>query len=86
MIRKREEVASSAMVQINIVPKRLLTKSEAASYCSRPVKRFELEFPHPPVMMPNGDKLYDREDCDRWIENLKTGTVDANDIVARLGQ
>jgi hypothetical protein len=77
----------SALLQINIVPKRLLKKSEAAGYCNRPIKRFDIEFPFPPVRMPNGDKLYDREDCDRWIENLKTGTVDAtDDIVARLGQ
>jgi hypothetical protein len=30
---------SSATVQINVVPKRLLKKAEAASYCGRSVKR-----------------------------------------------
>jgi DNA-binding transcriptional MerR regulator len=76
----------SALLQINIVPKRLLKKSEAAGYCNRAIKRFETEFPYPPVRMPNGDRLYDREDCDRWIESLKTGTFDTDDIVGRLGQ
>jgi hypothetical protein len=76
----------SALLQINIVPKRLLKKSEAAGYCNRSVKRFEIEFPYPAISMPNGDRLFDREDCDRWIENLKTGTLDTDDIVGRLGQ
>jgi hypothetical protein len=38
---------SSATVQINVVPKRLLRKGEAASYCGRSVKRFEAEAPCP---------------------------------------
>ena len=77
---------SSATVQINVVPKRLLKKSEAASYCGRSVKRFEVEAPFPPVRMANGDLLYDVQDCDRWIDGLKAGAVDndADDIVARL--
>jgi hypothetical protein len=67
-------------------PRRLFKKKEAAGYCNYPVNRFAVDFPYAPIRMPNGDVLYDREDCDRWIENLKTGTVDADDIVARLGQ
>jgi hypothetical protein len=79
---------TSATVQINVVPKRLLKKSEAAIYCGRPVKRFEAEVPFPPVRMANGDLLYDVRDCDRWIDGLKAGAAgsDADDIVARLGQ
>ncbi len=79
---------SSATVQINVVPKRLLKKTEAASYCGRSVKRFEAEAPFPPVAMPNGDHLYDVQDCDRWIDSLKVGAAD-NDVdilIARLGQ
>ena len=76
---------ASATLQINVVPKRMLRKSEAASYCGRPVKRFEVEAPFPPVAMPNGDLLYDVQDCDRWIDSLKVGDRDADDIVARLG-
>ncbi len=79
---------SSATLQINVVPKRLLKKSESASYCGRSVKRFEAEFPYPPVAMPNGDRLYDVQDCDCWINSLKAGAVDtdADAIIARLGQ
>ena len=79
---------SSATVQINVVPKRLLKKSEAASYCGRSVKRFEAEAPFPPVAMPNGDRLYDVRDCDKWIDGLKMGAADsdADNIVARLGR
>jgi hypothetical protein len=78
---------SSATLQINVVPKRLLKKSEAASYCGRSVKRYEVECPFRPVEMPNGDLLYDVQDCDRWINSLKNGTKvdDADDIVSRLG-
>lgn len=76
---------SSTTLQINVVPKRMHRKSEAASYCGRPVKKFEVEIPFPPVAMPNGDLLYDVQDCDRWIDSLKAGLADADDIVARLG-
>jgi hypothetical protein len=78
---------ASALVQINVVPKRLMKKSEAASYCGRSVKRFEAEAAFPPVKMPNGDFLYDVQDCDRWINTLKAGAADDTDnIVARLGK
>jgi hypothetical protein len=78
---------ASATLQINVVPKRLLKKSEAASYCGRSVKRYEVECPFPPVRMANGDLLYDVQDCDRWINSLKNGAKDddAADIVSRLG-
>jgi hypothetical protein len=78
----------TATVQINVVPKRLLKKSEAAIYCRRSVKRFEVEFPYLPVRMPNGDLLYDVRDCDKWIDSLKAGAPDCDveDIVARLGK
>jgi hypothetical protein len=77
---------TSATVQINVVPKRLLKKSEAAIYCCRSVKRFEAEVPFPPVRMPNGDLLYDVQDCDKWIDGLKTGANDDDDILGRLGK
>jgi hypothetical protein len=79
---------ASATLQINVVPKRLLRKSEAASYCGRSVKRFATEAPFRPVAMPNGDLLYDVQDCDRWINSLKAGVADndADTIVARLGR
>jgi hypothetical protein len=32
---------TSATVQLIFIPKRMLTKTEAAHHCGRPVKRFE---------------------------------------------
>lgn len=76
---------SSATLQLNIIPKRMLTKSEAAHHCGRPVKRFEVECHVAPVLFPNGDRRYDVRDLDAWLDGLKVGksTYD-EDIVARL--
>jgi hypothetical protein len=79
---------TSATVQINVVPKRLLRASEAAIYCGRSLNRFKAEVPFRPVRMPNGDERFDVQDCDRWINSLKVGAgdEDADAIVARLGK
>ena len=71
-----------------LLPKRLAKKSEAANYCGLPVKRFEVQFPFPPVRMPGGDDLIDLQDCDRWIDSLKAGADDSDveAIIARLGK
>jgi hypothetical protein len=79
---------SSATLQINIVPKRMLTKSEAAQHCGRPVSRFQIECPCKPVKFSNGDLRYDVQDLDTWLNSLKADGQDHNDaeaIVARLG-
>lgn len=76
---------TSATLQLNIVPKRMLTKSEAASHCGRPVRRFEVECRVAPVRFPNGDSRFDVRDLDQWIDSLKAGkSSDADEIVARL--
>jgi hypothetical protein len=75
-----------ATLQINITPKRMLTKAEAAHHCGRPVKRFEVECPVRPVQFANGDLRYDVRDLDAWLDSLKGGkSSDADDIIARLG-
>jgi hypothetical protein len=75
----------SAVVQLNIVPKRMLTWSEAAHHCGRSVKRFRAECPVAPVKFPNGDERLDVQDLDIWLDSLKTGRPDdADAIVARL--
>jgi len=77
---------ASATLQLNIIPKRMLTKSEAAHHCGRPVKRFEAECPVRPVRFPNGDERYDLHDLGPWLDSLKAGgDTDADAIVARLG-
>ena len=76
---------SSATLQINVVPKRMLTRTEAAHHCGRSVKRFENECPCQPVRFPNGDLRFDVKDLDVWINSLKAGCdQDAEAIVSRL--
>ncbi|BDV35673.1 hypothetical protein SS37A_32020 [Methylocystis iwaonis] len=82
--REVDDVAS-ATVQLNIIPKRMLTRAEAAHHCGRPVKRFEVECHVAPVRFPNGDARYDVRDLDAWLDSLKGGcSSDADDIVGRL--
>ncbi len=74
-----------ATLQLNIIPKRMLTKAEAAHHCGRPIRRFETECAVTPVRFPNGDIRYDVKDLDAWIDRIKDGsTTEADDIVARL--
>jgi hypothetical protein len=80
-------IVSTATLQLNIVPKRMLTKSEAAQHCGRSVRRFEIECPVAPIRFPNGDLLWDVKELDTWLDNLKAGTGDRDvaAILARLG-
>jgi hypothetical protein len=55
---------SSAVVQINVIPKRMLTIAEAAHHCGRSLTRFKIECRVQPVTYPNGDKRYDVQDLD----------------------
>jgi len=77
---------TSAVLQLNIISKRMLTRSEAAHHCGRSLKRFEIECPVHPVRFENGDLRYDIQDLDTWLNTLKSGLGDhdANTIVARL--
>ncbi len=70
---------------INLVPKRMLTKKEAATHCGRPLNRFEAECPIAPIKFANGDVRYDVVDLDAWLDNLKNRGNDADDIIGRLG-
>jgi hypothetical protein len=78
---------SSATLQINVIPKRMLSQSEAAHHCGRSVSRFKIECPVRPLRYPNGDLRWDVQDLDGWINSLKAGVGDhdADAIVARLG-
>jgi hypothetical protein len=76
-----------ATLNVIMIPKRMLTKAEAASHCGRPVKRFELECPVQPIRFGNGDLRYDVQDLDRWLDSLKAGHDHSGmeSIVDRLG-
>lgn len=77
---------SSAVLQINVIPKRMLSQSEAAHHCGRSVTRFKIECPVKPLRYANGDLRWDVQDLDAWINSLKAGfgDHDADAIVARL--
>jgi hypothetical protein len=76
---------TTATLNLKIQPSRLLTKAEAAHYCRRPIKKFDLECPVRPVQMSDGDLLWDVRDLDHWIDSLKHDEDSGSDaILARL--
>lgn len=76
---------ATATLNLRVQPYRLLTKTEAAHYCRRSVKKFEIQCPVQPLKMADGDLLWDVQDLDRWIDGLKTGLLDeAEAALARL--
>ena len=76
-----------ATLNLNVLQKRMLTKSEAAEHCGRSAKRFEIECPVQSICFANGDRRWDIRDLDAWIDSLKTGFCesDADRIVDKLG-
>lgn len=76
---------SRATLNLRVQPYRLLTKTDAAHYCSRSIKSFEGQCPVRPIVMTNGDRLWDVVDLDAWIDGLKVGTSTDDDIIAKLG-
>ena len=56
---------SSAIVNLTVIAKRMLSKREAAEHCGRSLKHFDAECPVVPVRFPNGDLRYDVRDLDR---------------------
>lgn len=78
---------AGATLHLCLIPKRMLTASEAAHHCGRPLKRFKIECPVVPIAFDNGDKRWDVRDLDLWLDGLKDGlgSDNAEAIVARLG-
>lgn len=76
---------ATTTLNLRVQPYRLLTKVEAAHYCRRSIKKFATQCPVQPLKMADGDLLWDVQDLDRWIESLKSGTIDeAEAALARL--
>ena len=68
--------------------KRLLTRAEAAGYCSISEKAFERECDVRPIDFGGRHlKRWDRFDLDAWIDRRKEGaaTLSAGDWLARAG-
>lgn len=76
----------TATLNLTVVSNRMLTKSQAAHYCGRPVKRFAIECPVPPLQFENGDERHDVHDLDGWLDRLKQagGNDDSDIILAKL--
>lgn len=76
---------ATTTLNLRVQPYRLLTKTEAAHYCRRSVKKFEAQCPVQPLRMADGDLLWDVQDLDFWIDSLKSGRFDeAETALARL--
>jgi hypothetical protein len=72
-------------INLRVAPYRLFTKAEAAHYCRRSSAKFEAQCPVTPIIMADGDRLWDVLDLDKWIDSLKEPkSSDADAIVARL--
>ncbi len=75
---------STALVNLTVISKRMLSKREAAEHCGRSLKRFEVECPVSPIRFPNGDLRVDVQDLDRWLDILKGNSEDSVEIIKRL--
>jgi hypothetical protein len=77
----------SATLHLIVTPKRMLSQTEAAHHCGRPVRRFKIECPVTAVRFANGDLRYDVRDLDQWLDGLKDAAAgyDAEAILAKLG-
>jgi hypothetical protein len=76
---------ASAVLQINVIPIRMLTMAEGARHCGRSLTRFKIECPVKPIRFENGDLRYDVQDLDVWLTSLKSsaGNHDADAILAK---
>lgn len=77
---------AAATLNLNVVDKRMLSESEAASYCGLAAKHFKALCPVSTVDLGGRFPLYDKRDLDQWIEGEKTGAADASQtaILGRL--
>jgi hypothetical protein len=76
----------TSFITLKSPPRRMLKKDEAAIYCGIPASRFIATCACQPVAMPNGSLMYDIQDLDAWLDNLKANAPDSNDdILQRLG-
>lgn len=77
---------TTATLNLRLIPRRLLTAKDAAVYCGIPARRFRSLCGVSPVEMPDGTKLFDLQDLDRWVEELKAGgSGEADEILEKLG-
>ena len=74
-----------ATLNIKLPPRRIVSEREAAGYCGLQVKYFKTDCPVKPVALPRGKTAYDMQDLDRWLDTLKSGNHEDDEILSRLG-
>jgi hypothetical protein len=74
-LTQKDARMTTTTLNLRVEPYRLLTKTEAAHYCRRSPKKFEEQCPVRPIEMADGDRLWDVQDLDRWIDDLKAGVA-----------
>ena len=63
----------NANLNISVIEKRLLNRTEAAAYTGLPIKYFKTTCPVQPLEIRAGTKSWDKRDLDRWIGAMKEG-------------
>ena len=74
-----------ATLNLIVLQKRMLNKTEAAEHCGRSAKRFDIECPVQAVRFPNGDNRWDLRDLDACIDSLKAG-YPCHEVEAIIGK
>lgn len=82
-----ECVMAGPTLHLSVIDKRMLSETEAASYCGLPIKHFKAACPVLPVRLAPNALRFDKRDLDGWIDGEKAGASEASreSILARLG-
>lgn len=78
---------ATANLNFSVIEKRMMSETEAASYCGLAAKHFKICCTVQPVNLGGKALRYDKRDLDQWIDTEKTGEADNSHdaILARLG-
>jgi len=74
----------NATITVVFREKRLLTRSEAASYMNLPETAFEDVCPVPPLEILAGEKLWDKRELDEWIDRRGRSKVTLDEVIKGL--
>lgn len=79
-------MAGLQTITVSASPLRMLTRQEAAAYCGLSAPKFERTCPVKSVIFDSGDRRFDVQDLDRWLDGLKDVSVsmEQDQILERL--
>ena len=76
---------ATATLNLRVSPRRMLSEREADEYVALPLAVFRSDCTVAAVLMPRGKRLFDMQDLDQWIDNLKGGVANTyEDILRKL--